>query len=72
MFFLGKAVDSTFLCTVSATASESAKPTKHTLAQTKQLFDYISTQEEAVLTYNASNLKFPAHGYTSYLSKPKA
>ena len=42
------------------------------MRQTKQLLDYIATQEEAVLTYNASDMKLAAHSDASYLSKPKA
>ena len=40
------------------------------MKQTKQLLDYIATQEEAVLTYHASNMKLAAHSDASYLSKP--
>ena len=48
--FLGRAVDSTLLCPISAIASQSASPTEDTMNQTIQLLDYIATQEEAVLT----------------------
>ena len=34
--------------------------------------DYIVTQEEAVLTYNFSNVKLAVHSDTGYLSEPKA
>jgi hypothetical protein len=70
--FLGRAVDSTLLCPISAIASQSSKPTEDTLKQTKQLLDYIATQEEAVLTYHASDMKLAAHSDASYLSEPKA
>ena len=40
--------------------------------QTKQLLDYVATQEEAVLTYHASDVKLAAHSDASYLSEPKA
>ena len=52
--FLGRAVDSTLLCPISAIASQSSKPTEDTLIQTQQFLDYIASQEEAILTYNAS------------------
>ena len=42
------------------------------MKQTQQLLDYIATQEEAVLTFNASDMKLAAHSDTSYLSEPKA
>eukprot|EP00804_Cyclotella_cryptica_P002933 CCRYP_013286-RA/>CCRYP_013286-RA protein AED:0.46 eAED:0.46 QI:0/0/0/1/0/0/2/0/210 len=55
-----------------AIASQSAKPTLDTLHQTKQLLDYIATQAEAVLTYNASDMVLAIHSDASYLSKPGA
>jgi hypothetical protein len=42
------------------------------MKHTKQLLDYLATQEEAVLTYNASEMKLAAHSDASYLSEPKA
>jgi hypothetical protein len=38
----------------------------------KQLLDYIATQEEAILTYSASNMVLAIHSNASYLSEPKA
>jgi hypothetical protein len=45
---LGRAVDSTLHCLISAIASQSSKPTKDTMRQTLQLLDYLATQEDAV------------------------
>jgi hypothetical protein len=70
--FLGQAVDSTFLCPISAIASQSANPTERTLELTHHLLDYLGTQEEAILTYNASEMVLAAHSDASYLSKPNA
>lgn len=70
--FLGRAVDSTLLCPISAIASQSANPTEETMQQTLQLLDYIATQEDAVLTYSASDMKLAVHSDASYLSEPKA
>ena len=42
------------------------------MRQTQQLLDYIETQEEAVLTFKASDMKLAAHSDASYLSEPKA
>ena len=70
--FLGRALDSTLLCPISVIASQSATPTKDTMRHTQQLLDYIATQEEAVLTFNASYLKLAAHSDASYLSEPKS
>jgi hypothetical protein len=70
--FLGRAVDSTLLCPISAIASQSSAPTEDTLEQTAQLLDYLATQEEAVLTYTASEMTLAVHSDASYLSEPKA
>jgi hypothetical protein len=70
--FLGRAVDPTLLCPISAIASQSSKPTVETLKQTKQLLDYIATQDEAVLTYNACDMVLAIHSDASYLSEPAA
>ena len=70
--FLGRAVDSTLLCPISAIASQSASPTEDTMKQTQQLLDYLATQDEAVLTYHASDMKLAVHSDASYLSEPKA
>ena len=70
--FLGRAVDPTLLCLISAIASQSAQPTEDTMKQTTQLLDYLATQEDAVLTYQASDMKLAVHSDASYLSEPKA
>ena len=70
--FLGRAVDSTLLCPISAIASQSANPTEATLELTNHLLDYLGTQDEAVLTYNASDMVLAAHSDASYLSEPNA
>ena len=41
------------------------------MRQNQQLLDYLVTQEEAIVTYNASNMKLVAHSDASYLSVPK-
>ena len=43
--FLERAVDSTLLFPIGAIASHSSIPTEDTMKQTKQLLDYIETQE---------------------------
>jgi len=70
--FLGRAVDSTLLCPISAITSQSANSTEDTMKQTQQFLDYVATQEDAVITYNASEIKLAAHSDASYLSKPKS
>ncbi len=70
--FLGRAVDPTLLCPISAIAAQAANPTTDTLKQTHQLLDYIASQDDAVITYNASDMILAAHSDASYLSEPKA
>ena len=70
--FLGRAVDSTLLCSLSAIASQSSAPTEDTMKKTLQFLDYTVTQEEAVMTYNASEMKLAVHSHAGYLSEPKA
>ena len=37
-----------------------------------QFLNYVATQEEAILTFSASDMKLAVHSDASYLSKPKA
>jgi hypothetical protein len=66
--FYGRAVDGTVLTPIGAIASQSANPTKDTLAYTKQLLDYLATPVDAVLTYHKSNMILAAHSDASYLT----
>ena len=52
-----------------AITEEQAKPMKKTMEWVKQLLDYIASQEEAVLTYQASDMVLAIHSGASYLSK---
>ena len=72
LLFLARAVDSTLLTPISAIAAQCAEPTEETMRQTKQLLDYIASQEEAVITYNKSSMILAVHSDASYLSEPKA
>ena len=70
--FLGREVDSTLLCQISAIASQSSKLTEDTMWQTLQLLDYLAMQEDTVLSYHASDMVLAVHSNASYLSEPKA
>ena len=41
------------------------------MRKTQQLLNYLEKHEEAVLTYNSSNMILDIHSDTSYLSEPK-
>jgi hypothetical protein len=47
-------------------------PTTDTMQHTLQLVDYLATQEDAVLSYHASDMVLAVHSNASYLSEPKA
>ena len=42
------------------------------MEHTKQLLNYLATQEEAVLTYSASKMILAVHSDDGYLNEPKA
>jgi hypothetical protein len=42
------------------------------MQQTLQFLDYLAMQEDAVLSYHASNMVLAVHSNASYLSEPKA
>ena len=70
--YLGRAVDSILLTPLSAIASQQAAPTQHTMERTKQLLDYIACQEDAVVTYHASDMILAAHSDAGYHNEPGA
>ena len=70
--FYARAVDGTMLTALSALASEQANPTEVTMKKCKQFLDYAATQEDAVLTYRASDMVLAIHSDASYLSEPNA
>ena len=70
--FLARAVDSTMLTPLSALASEQAAPTEKTMQDCLQFLDYAASQDEAIVTYRASDMKLAIHSDASYLSEPKA
>jgi hypothetical protein len=60
------------LTALSALATEQANPTEATMTKCKQFLDYAASQEDAVVTYKASDMKLEIHSDASYLSEPKA
>jgi hypothetical protein len=53
-------------------ATEQAKPMVKTKATVTQLLDYLATQEEAIMTYNASNMILQVHSDAGYANKKRA
>ena len=60
------------LTALSTLASEQARPTEKTMSKCKQFLDYAASQEDAIVTYKASDMKLAIHSDASYLSEPKA
>jgi hypothetical protein len=70
--YYARAIGSTMLTALSALASEQSDPTEATMKKCKQFLDYADSQEDAVVTYKASDMKLAIHSDASYLSEPKA
>jgi hypothetical protein len=70
--YYGRAVDSTMLTALSFIASTQAEPTKETMENIKLFLDYAANHQDAILTYQASDMVLIVHSNASYLSKPKA
>jgi hypothetical protein len=72
LLFLARGVDGGLLPALSTLASQQANPMEQTMALCKQFFDYMASQDKAVLTYKTSNMVLVVHSDASYLSKLKA
>ncbi len=60
------------LTAFSSLASEQAAPTEKMMQKCLQFLDHTASQEDAMITYQASNMRLMKHSDASYLSKPKA
>jgi hypothetical protein len=69
LLYYARAVNATILLSLSLIATEQAKPTQETMKTVKQLLDYCATQEEAIITYNASKMILAVHSDTGYCNK---
>ena len=69
---MGRAIDSTVLKALGSLGTQQAEPTEETNKRANQLIDYLVSQEEAVLTFRASNMVLAVHSDASYLSETKA
>ena len=72
LLYYARAVDSTILPSLSSLATEQNKPTEKTMEKVKQLLDYCASQEEAIVTYNASDMILNVHSNAGYLNEKKA
>ncbi len=60
------------LTTLSSIASTQAKPAKETMNNTALFLDYVASHQDAIITYQASDMVLIVHSNASYLRKPKA
>ncbi len=72
LLYYGCAVDSTILPALSSIATQQAAPTERMMTIAKQLLDYCATQEEAIITYNASEMILAVHSNAGYANKKNA
>ena len=72
LLYNARAVNSPILTSLSSIATKQAKPTKETMVIVKQLLDYCSTQEEAIITYNASKMILAVHSDAGYANEKKS
>jgi hypothetical protein len=66
------AVDPTILTTLNAIAMQQASPTQETMEEVKQLLDYCACQEDAIITYRATQMILAVHSDAGYLNKKKS
>jgi hypothetical protein len=69
---LVQAIDSTMLIALSSLASEQAAPAERTMQKCLHFLYYAASQEDAIITYQASDMRLAIHSDVSYLSEPKA
>ncbi len=72
LLYYSRAVDPTMLIALNAIATQQASPTRKTMERVKQLLDYCASQEEAILTYHASDMILAIHSDAGYLNETKA
>lgn len=72
LLYYSRAVDPTMLVALNAIATQQAAPTQRTMERVKQLLDYAASQEEAILTYRASDMILAIHSDAGYLNECKA
>ena len=70
--YYARAVDCTMLPALGDLATQQANPTENTMRNVKQFLDYATSNQDAMITYRASDMVLAAHSDASYLSVSKA
>ena len=68
--FLARAINGRLLPALSALASEQASPTEETMQKCKLFLDCMDTEEEMIITYQASDMVLAVHSNALYLLEP--
>ena len=72
LLYYSRAVDPTILVALNAIATQQAAPTTKTMERVQQLLDYCASQEEAIITYHASDMVLAVHSDAGYLNERKS
>jgi hypothetical protein len=72
LLYYARAVDSTILTALISLATEQAKPMQKMMEKVKQLLDYCTSQEEAIITYNKCKMILVVHSNAGYCNKKKS
>jgi hypothetical protein len=72
LLYYARAVDTTILTALSLIATEQAKPMQETMKKVKQLLDTCATQEDMIITYNASKMILAIHSNARYCNQKNA
>ena len=72
LLYYARAIDPTILTALSSIATEQAKSTANTLKKVKQLLDYCASQDNAIITYNASKMILAVHSDAGYCNEKNA
>ncbi len=71
LLYYARAVDSTILTALSSLTTEQAKPTQKMMEKVKQLLEYCTSQEKAIITYNKSKMILVVQNDAGYCNKKK-
>jgi hypothetical protein len=72
LLYYSQAVDPTMLVALNAIATQQVSPMQKTMDRVKQLLDYCTSQEDAILTYHSSDMVLAIHSDAGYLNESKA
>jgi hypothetical protein len=61
VLYHARAVDTTILMALSSNVTKQANLTQEMMKKVEQLLDYCATQEDAIITYNASKMILAIH-----------